>query len=273
MRSTWAIKLINGNRRANCTTISSITNSGSTNVSSPAVRSRPFNTSAINNINGKNGCYHHYNLSYLKRYIGTAKNIQSISASSNRPRPFTSLHRSTINKRAFSQEASTVKKSSPSPPSETDNNQQGQQEEYVFQHPKAGDIFQKLSMLQLEEVQTVIDLMYEKLGVEITEADKLRAKGGSAAIADASAGGGVGEEAEEEEKEAKTHFDLKLSGFDAKSKIKVIKEVRAISGLGLKEAKELVEGVPKVVKKDLKLEEAEELKKKLEDIGATVELD
>ena len=54
--------------------------------------------------------------------------------------------------------------------------------------------------------------------------------------------------------------------------IKVIKEIRAITSLGLKEAKELVEGVPSVVKKDIKKEEAEELKAKLEELGATVEI-
>lgn len=158
--------------------------------------------------------------------------------------------------------------------SSNEQQQQQQEEEYVFKHAKSQEIFQKLSQLQLEEVQTVVDLMYDKLDMEITEADKLRAKGGSAALAAASSSNNGGDgAAAEEEQEAKTHFDLKLSGFDAKSKIKVIKEVRAISGLGLKEAKALVEGAPKVVKKDLKLEEAEELKKKLEAVGATVELD
>jgi large subunit ribosomal protein L7/L12 len=71
---------------------------------------------------------------------------------------------------------------------------------------------------------------------------------------------------------AKTVFDLKLVGYDAKAKIKVIKEVRSIAGLGLKEAKELVEGAPKTIQKDLKPELAEELKAKLEEIGAQVEL-
>lgn len=65
--------------------------------------------------------------------------------------------------------------------------------------------------------------------------------------------------------EEKTSFTLKLDGFDAASKIKVIKEVRAITELGLKEAKELVEGAPCVVKPGITKEEAEELKKKLED--------
>jgi large subunit ribosomal protein L7/L12 len=86
----------------------------------------------------------------------------------------------------------------------------------------------------------------------------------------AEAGAAQAEEAEV--KEEKTSFDLKLESFDAKAKIKVIKEVRAIAGLGLKEAKELVEGAPKVIKKDIKKEEAEELKKKLEEVGATIEI-
>jgi len=72
--------------------------------------------------------------------------------------------------------------------------------------------------------------------------------------------------------EAKTVFDIKLVAFDAKAKIKVIKEVRSIAGLGLKEAKEMVESAPKVVLKDIKKEEAEEIKAKLEEIGATIEV-
>jgi large subunit ribosomal protein L7/L12 len=72
--------------------------------------------------------------------------------------------------------------------------------------------------------------------------------------------------------EAPKTFEVKLVGYDEKSKIKVIKEVRAISGLGLKEAKEMVEGVPKSIAKDLKPEQAEELKKKLVEAGGIVEL-
>jgi len=90
--------------------------------------------------------------------------------------------------------------------------------------------------------------------------------GGSAG----SAGGGSGGEAEVVEE--KTIFDLKLVGFDAKAKIKVIKEVRSIGGLGLKEAKELVEGAPKVIQKDLKQDRADELKAQLEAVGAQVEI-
>ncbi|KDD76823.1 hypothetical protein H632_c94p0, partial [Helicosporidium sp. ATCC 50920] len=76
-----------------------------------------------------------------------------------------------------------------------------------------------------------------------------------------------------EEKEEKTSFDLKLESFDAAAKIKVIKEIRGITELGLKEAKELVEGAPAMVKKGLKKEEAEEFKKKLEAVGAKVSLE
>jgi large subunit ribosomal protein L7/L12 len=93
--------------------------------------------------------------------------------------------------------------------------------------------------------------------------------GGGAAMAGAGGGGG---EAPAEEVIAKTIFDLKLIGFDAKAKIKVIKEVRAILGLGLKEAKELVESAPKVIQKDLKQEKADELKAQLEAVGAEIEI-
>merc|ERR1719235_2824188 len=73
--------------------------------------------------------------------------------------------------------------------------------------------------------------------------------------------------------EEKTAFDVKLVSFDDKSKIKVIKEVRAITGLGLKESKELVEGVPKVIKKDVAKDDADALKEKLSAVGAVIELE
>lgn len=71
--------------------------------------------------------------------------------------------------------------------------------------------------------------------------------------------------------EEKTEFDVILASFGDK-KINVIKEVRGITGLGLKEAKELVEGAPKALKEGVSKEEAEEIKKKLEEAGATVEI-
>mmetsp|Transcript_24629 Transcript_24629/g.37948 ORF Transcript_24629/g.37948 Transcript_24629/m.37948 type:complete len:274 (-) Transcript_24629:144-965(-) len=126
-------------------------------------------------------------------------------------------------------------------------------------HALAEDILQ-LNILEMNELVTGIA---DHFGFE-----------DDGAMMDMGGGGGAGGAAAEDAApvEEKTAFDLKLTGFDKKAKIKVIKEVRAMSGLGLKEAKELVEGAPKVVKKDMKKEEAEELKAKLEAVGATVEL-
>ena len=72
--------------------------------------------------------------------------------------------------------------------------------------------------------------------------------------------------------EEKTEFDVVLAGFDAAAKIKVIKVVREITGLGLAEAKAAVEAAPKALKEAVSKDEAEELKKKLEEAGAKVEL-
>ena len=72
--------------------------------------------------------------------------------------------------------------------------------------------------------------------------------------------------------EEKTEFDVVLAGFDAAAKIKVIKVVREITGLGLAEAKAVVEGTPKALKEGVSKDEAEELKKKLEENGAKVEI-
>ncbi len=89
-----------------------------------------------------------------------------------------------------------------------------------------------------------------------------------AAAAVAVAGGGGGEEGAQEEQ---TEFDVVLTSAGPK-KIAVIKEVRGITGLGLKEAKELVDGAPNPIKEGVSKDEAEELKSKLEDAGAEVEL-
>ncbi len=86
------------------------------------------------------------------------------------------------------------------------------------------------------------------------------------AVAAAMPAGGAAQ-AEEE----KTEFDAILAAVGDK-KIQVIKEVRAITGLGLKEAKDLVEGAPKPIKEGIKKEDAEEIKKKMEDVGAQVEI-
>jgi len=138
-----------------------------------------------------------------------------------------------------------------------------------FASPKVEALFQKIIWLDMIEVHLLAELINEKLGITISDAERERiARGGGR-------GGGKkkgADAAPEEAVEEKTIFDLKLTAFDAKSKIKVIKEVRGMTSLGLKEAKELVEGVPSTLKKDIKKEEAEELKAKLEGLGATVEI-
>ena len=111
---------------------------------------------------------------------------------------------------------------------------------------------------------TVLDL--NKLVKGIEDKYGISAAAPVAVAAAPAAGGGAAAVAEE-----KTEFNVILAGVGEK-KIQVIKEVRAITGLGLKEAKDLVDGAPKPVKEGISKAEADEIKKKLEDAGATVEL-
>ncbi|WP_449395931.1 50S ribosomal protein L7/L12 [Devosia riboflavina] len=113
-----------------------------------------------------------------------------------------------------------------------------------------------LSALTVLEASELSKLLEEKWGVSA-----------AAPVAVAAAGGGAAAPAAEE----KTEFDVILASF-GENKINVIKEVRAITGLGLGEAKALVEGAPKAVKEGASKAEAEDIKKKLEDAGAKVEL-
>ena len=117
-------------------------------------------------------------------------------------------------------------------------------------------IEESLSSLTVMEAAELATLLEEKWGVSA-----------AAPVAVAVAGGGGGGEAAEEQ----TEFDAVLISYGDK-KIQVIKEVRSITSLGLKEAKELVEGAPKTLKEGVPKDEAEEIKKKLEEAGATVEL-
>jgi large subunit ribosomal protein L7/L12 len=112
---------------------------------------------------------------------------------------------------------------------------------------------------------TVLDLNNLRKGIEDKYGVSAAAPMAMAAAAPA-AGGGAAAAVEE-----KTEFSVILAGVGEK-KIQVIKEVRAITGLGLKEAKDLVDGAPKPVKEGISKAEADEIKKKLEDAGATVEL-
>ncbi len=118
-------------------------------------------------------------------------------------------------------------------------------------------IVDDLSALTVLEAAELAKLLEEKWGVSAAAA---------VAVA-APAAGGAGAAAAEE----KTEFDVVLTG-DGGKKINVIKEVRAITGLGLTEAKALVEGAPKAVKEGVGKDEAEKIKKQLEEAGATVEL-
>lgn len=122
-------------------------------------------------------------------------------------------------------------------------------------------IAEEISTLTLLEARDLVKVLEEKLGV------KAAAPMAVAAIPAAAAGTG----AEAAPKEEKTEFDVILTGFGDK-KIQVIKVVRELTGLGLKEAKDLVEGVPKPVKEGVTKEEAAAMKKKLEEGGATVEI-
>ncbi len=108
-----------------------------------------------------------------------------------------------------------------------------------------------------------------ELGDYLEEVHKIKPAASAVAVAAGPAAGGP---AVAEKPAEKTEFTVSLDGFDAAKKINVIKVVREITGLGLKEAKDLVEGAPKPVKENVSKEEAEKVKKQLEDGGAKVSL-
>ena len=116
-------------------------------------------------------------------------------------------------------------------------------------------LIEEVKALTVLELSELVKALEEEFGV-------------SAAAMAAPSGGGTAAEAAPE----KTEFDVVLAGFDAAAKIKVIKAVREITGLGLAEAKAAVEGAPKTLKEAVSKDEAEELKKKLEEAGGKVEL-
>jgi large subunit ribosomal protein L7/L12 len=119
----------------------------------------------------------------------------------------------------------------------------------------AMEIIESLTLIEMSEL---VKNLEEKFGV--TAAAPI------AAMPMAGAAGGAAEAAEE-----KTEFDVILSAIGS-DKIKVIKVVRSITGLGLKEAKDLVEGAPKPVKEGVEKEEAESIKKQIEEVGGSVEV-
>jgi len=125
--------------------------------------------------------------------------------------------------------------------------------------PDIQKIAEEISGLTLLEARDLVKALEEKLGIKAT------APMAVAAMPMAGAG------AEVAAAEEKTEFDVILTGFGDK-KIQVIKVVRELTGLGLKEAKDLVEGVPKPVKEGVSKDEAATMKKKLEDAGGTAEV-
>ncbi len=116
----------------------------------------------------------------------------------------------------------------------------------------------------IEEVKALTVLELNELVKALEEEFGVSAAAMAAPAAGGAAAGGAAEE--------KTEFDVVLAGFDAAAKIKVIKVVREITGLGLGEAKAVVEAAPKAIKEAVSKDEAEELKKQLEEAGAKVEL-
>ncbi|MDD5194740.1 MAG: 50S ribosomal protein L7/L12 [Candidatus Omnitrophica bacterium] len=123
---------------------------------------------------------------------------------------------------------------------------------------KVEEVLKMVEEMTVLELSELVKACEEKFGVKA-----------SAAIAAAPMAGGAAPAAEE--KEEKTSFTIVLASAGA-NKIAVIKEIRTITELGLKEAKELVDAAPKTIKENIAKEEAEEIKKKLEAAGATVEL-
>ena len=120
---------------------------------------------------------------------------------------------------------------------------------------KVTAMIEEIKGLTVLELSELVHALEEEFGVS------------AAAMAAPAAGGAAAAAAEE-----KTEFDVILAGFDAAAKIKVIKVVRELTGLGLAEAKGFVESAPKAVKEGISKDDAEELKKQLEEAGAKVEI-
>ena len=132
--------------------------------------------------------------------------------------------------------------------------------ENVAKTQVSAEILEKIEKMTVLELAELVKALEEKFGVSAAAVPM-------AAPAAAAAGNG----AEAEEVEEKTSFNVVLKEIGA-NKIKVIKEIRAITALGLKESKDLVEGAPNTVKENVDKKEAEEIKAKLEAVGAVAEI-
>lgn len=134
--------------------------------------------------------------------------------------------------------------------------------------PRVQQLLDELVSLNMLEVKQLTDGLKERLGID----DSMAMPMNPAMFAGMQAAAPAAAEAEPAVVE-KTEFDLKLDKFDSAKKIAVIKEIRAITGLGLREAKTLVEEAPKVFKNAVPKEEAEQLRDKLKEVGAEVSLE
>ena len=118
-------------------------------------------------------------------------------------------------------------------------------------------ILESIANMTIMEVVDLVKMMEEKFGVTA-----------AVPVAAAAAAGGAAAPAAEEQ----TEFTLTMKAYPAEKKVTVIKVIREITGLGLKEAKDLVEGAPSLVKESVSKADSEKIKKQLEDVGATVEV-
>jgi len=125
--------------------------------------------------------------------------------------------------------------------------------------PKTDEILESLKSLSLLEASELVKQIEEAFGVSAA------ASAGVVMAAPGAAAGGGGEAAEE-----KTEFDVVLESFDASAKIKVLKAVREATGLGLGDAKAMVEAAPKAIKEGVSKDDAEALKKAIEEVGGKV---
>jgi len=123
------------------------------------------------------------------------------------------------------------------------------------------DVISYIESMTVLELSEFIKVLEEKFGVQATM------------MMSAGAGGGAAAAAAPEPVEEQTEFNVVLTGYEAEKKIQVIKVVRAVTSLGLKEAKDLVEGVPKAVKEGVSKQEAENVKKQLEEVSGQVKVE
>lgn len=165
-----------------------------------------------------------------------------------------------LNAKKFSTSAQEIPKEEGHVPSTEDMNPKPSERVYTLADDIAG--------LTLLEVSDLTDVLRNKFDIKEMPIMTMMMPGMGMPVMPGT--GGKAGAAKVEEKQAKTFFDLKLESYDAASKIKIIKEVRTFTDLGLKEAKDLVEKTPALLKKGVTKEEGDTIIKKLKDLGAKV---